>query len=679
MPYRIDFSNTTKEQIIVEDGTIENTRSSLDIPGRNITGYGTIVGQNFIRLLENFASPSPPRTPIEGQLWFDSNSKRLKVSDSTADAGTNNNNWRPASGVHTQDSEPTNPLIGDLWVDTSTKSLYLYTGSTFILVGPEFSDGLSTGATPSKIIGTDNIEYTVLKLEIEGKPNVIVSPYSFTPKNNINGFATIKPGINIATSNISGQGTLKVIGTSENAENLIVGNTTVGASNFLRSDQISTTNYKLKIKTNDGIDIGTSDTTSLSVDGNNTVLTNKAGANIDFKVGSGFDTVLRIAAQNSNVGIKKLAPEHELDVGGDIRADGAILADSTASSTGTTSGSIQTKGGLGVGENANIGQNLKVFGNTTLVGDLIPDGITNSIGQDTNRFDFIYSNVVSANTFIGNLQGSLTGNLNGTATQLRSPTTFRIKGDITSQDIEFDGKIGPSIKEFDTTIDPGFIGNKEFAENEILFDNDEFIINRKLNNEGLLKVSKGALLKSIPQFPVGMIVPYVGVNAPPIAQYGGEWIVCDGRELSRNTYEDLFEVVGTQFGTPSDNTLFKIPDLRGRIPLGFDASGSNVSADASQIGFTGGADTVTIAEDQIPDHKHDLINDDNGSPYYATRKVEEAATGGASAWNSPTGDATSAIPFTGGILNYANNGQRDINVMNPFLAINFIIWTGKEV
>ena len=56
MPYEILFTDyVNKLGIVVEDGTI-NQETSLKIPGRNSTAYGTVIAENFLHLLENFAS-----------------------------------------------------------------------------------------------------------------------------------------------------------------------------------------------------------------------------------------------------------------------------------------------------------------------------------------------------------------------------------------------------------------------------------------------------------------------------------------------------------------------------------------------------------------------------------------------------------------------------------------------
>ena len=67
------------------------------MPGRNTTAYGSAIAENFLHLLENFASATEPSIPAEGQLWYDPiRVEQLKVYDGT--------NW-----VSFQNSKATQP------------------------------------------------------------------------------------------------------------------------------------------------------------------------------------------------------------------------------------------------------------------------------------------------------------------------------------------------------------------------------------------------------------------------------------------------------------------------------------------------------------------------------------------------------------------------------------------
>jgi microcystin-dependent protein len=91
--------------------------------------------------------------------------------------------------------------------------------------------------------------------------------------------------------------------------------------------------------------------------------------------------------------------------------------------------------------------------------------------------------------------------------------------------------------------------------------------------------------------PCGMIVNFSGDNAP------NGWLICDGREISKTTYSDLFDVIGTKYGSASNSNNFKLPDLGERIPSGF-KSGTN------SLGNTGGNSSITLTTGQLPSHTH---------------------------------------------------------------------------
>ena len=68
MAYQVTKTDGTN--IIVNDGTINTTDTSLKLLGKNFFGYGEIVAENFVHLLEHFASDTAPANPVDGQLWF---------------------------------------------------------------------------------------------------------------------------------------------------------------------------------------------------------------------------------------------------------------------------------------------------------------------------------------------------------------------------------------------------------------------------------------------------------------------------------------------------------------------------------------------------------------------------------------------------------------------------------
>jgi microcystin-dependent protein len=92
--------------------------------------------------------------------------------------------------------------------------------------------------------------------------------------------------------------------------------------------------------------------------------------------------------------------------------------------------------------------------------------------------------------------------------------------------------------------------------------------------------------------PTGVIHPYAGPAAPM------SWILCDGSAVSRTLYAALFGVCGTLYGSGDGSSTFNVPDLRGRVPAGFAASGGHV--DVSTLGNQEG----TVLGSRRPKHPH---------------------------------------------------------------------------
>ncbi|GID61187.1 hypothetical protein Aco03nite_095910 [Actinoplanes couchii] len=82
--------------------------------------------------------------------------------------------------------------------------------------------------------------------------------------------------------------------------------------------------------------------------------------------------------------------------------------------------------------------------------------------------------------------------------------------------------------------------------------------------------SQAKPLVPVGQMVVGTVTPYAArVDAAAIEERG--WLYCDGRELSRSDYEDLFRVIGTLHGGGDGSTTFNLPDYRGYFLRGVDA------------------------------------------------------------------------------------------------------------
>ena len=120
MSYELDWSNPGKPTITLNPGQKDSTATSLVLFGKGAPNYGEGQQENFIRLLENFASPTEPVNPTIGQIWFNTDLNQLAVYN-------NERKWVPLSGVYVQDDEPL-PAIsypGTLWYKPSTGNFFI--------------------------------------------------------------------------------------------------------------------------------------------------------------------------------------------------------------------------------------------------------------------------------------------------------------------------------------------------------------------------------------------------------------------------------------------------------------------------------------------------------------------------------------------------------------------------
>ena len=172
MAYKVDKFNGTF-LVNVADGSIDTT-TDLRFIGKNYAGYGEVQNENFLHLMENFSNTAPPPKAQIGQIWYDSTStvKKLKFWDGTQ--------WKVASGALSQGTPPAGLTAGELWFDTSTNQVSVWTGTNFVLVGPESTPELESTATFSEIVkDVFDINHTILRVNVQDTTVMIFSSTEF--------------------------------------------------------------------------------------------------------------------------------------------------------------------------------------------------------------------------------------------------------------------------------------------------------------------------------------------------------------------------------------------------------------------------------------------------------------------------------------------------------------------
>ena len=243
----------------IADGTIDTT-TDLTLIGKNYSGYGELLNENLIKLLENFSNNSQPSSPVEGQIWWDSANDLLKVYNGTS--------FKVISGSTSSASQPTGAIAGDLWFDSANQQLYVYNGATWVLIGPSFTSVTGTsGAVVETVL--DNLGSSHVVVKIYSNETVVATvskDATFTPQSAISGFATITPGVQLSSA-ITGA-TFR--GDATNAQLL----DNLDSTQFLRSDTNDTMTGILTIANDSGVIIGTDNDLILNVSGANALISN---------------------------------------------------------------------------------------------------------------------------------------------------------------------------------------------------------------------------------------------------------------------------------------------------------------------------------------------------------------------------------------------------------------------
>ena len=700
MSYQVKYTETTnpsKPPITVDDQTV-NSQTDLKFVGKNYAGYASYMAENFLHLLENFAKNSAPTQPVEGQLWYDNSPdvNLLKVYDGTV--------WTAAGSVKKFPTAPSVGIIGDLWVNTNTQQLHVYSGSNWLLIGPQYSSGAKTGPEVETIVDSNNISHSVITFWANNNKVAILSKEAFKPKLYIPGFTTIGQGFNISTVDAdSASSPTKMWGTASQADALVIAKLPVAASNFLRGDVISTSNVPLNIRASGGLSIGTDLSFNIGQDLSSTILYSKtSGGTVDFKLtaSNGIVTTVLHVDSNSRIGVNTISPQEALDVNGNIITSGNI-----------TSSGLTTSNTLEVNSTSTFGDDiftsgkietsyLDIDGNPFTYPVIIPgpsdaaDAIYD-IGSSTRRFRNIYAQEF-VGSFNGAFTGSLSGSISGSAAKLSSPTTFRLIGDVASDDIDFDGQTpqpghDPGLIEFTTSISQNLITAKQAVTSSK--SDDLLLVYRSGVDSGLKRVTKQAFVANIPTVPVGCLMPFAGTVLP------NGYLLCDGGEVSISDYPELFGTIGYTYkrlGLRGKNT-FALPDLRGRFPLGpdsmdngntvpdkddptilIDAGGGSANrvtaSSADNIGEGNGIEELSIQLNNLPEHKHTLQSG-SGAQYFAGGSPTGAADGGTIAGYGISAGATGyGLPNSGGVSS-SRLGDA-VSIMNPYITLNYIIFTG---
>lgn len=147
------------------------------------------------------------------------------------------------------------------------------------------------------------------------------------------------------------------------------------------------------------------------------------------------------------------------------------------------------------------------------------------------------------------------------------------------------------------------------------------------------------------------------------------WAFCDGQILPLSQNTALFSLLGTTYGGDGKSN-FALPDLQGRAPM-FYGQGPGLSL--HDIGETGGSETVTLLQTEIPSHSHQAkatttagtaTNPTDGIWAVAGSRRAPTSLYSTTAAAGTTMSAQALAP---------TGGSQPHNNMPPYLTMNFII------
>ena len=144
----------------------------------------------------------------------------------------------------------------------------------------------------------------------------------------------------------------------------------------------------------------------------------------------------------------------------------------------------------------------------------------------------------------------------------------------------------------------------------------------------------------------GRVFAHAGTNDPAGA------LLCDGRAVSRREYWELFDAIGTTYGTGDGSSTFNLPNIESRTIIG--------ESDSYALGATGGEETHKLTKNEMPKHAHYLHQHDNSGTLTAWVGAVE---------NRKVSKSMENI--------YNEGGDQPHNNMQPYIVMRYFITTGK--
>jgi microcystin-dependent protein len=145
------------------------------------------------------------------------------------------------------------------------------------------------------------------------------------------------------------------------------------------------------------------------------------------------------------------------------------------------------------------------------------------------------------------------------------------------------------------------------------------------------------------------------------------WLACNGQTVAISVYDVLYTLIGTTYGGDGVQT-FRVPDLRGRVPI---SQGTGGGLSPRVLGQIAGEEAHTLLVQEIPSHSHALLSSNAVGSTATPGSTVHLATASANTLYAPQASVTSYDVMAPSIGQ--NGSSIDHNNMMPTLTGNYCI------
>lgn len=154
-----------------------------------------------------------------------------------------------------------------------------------------------------------------------------------------------------------------------------------------------------------------------------------------------------------------------------------------------------------------------------------------------------------------------------------------------------------------------------------------------------------------------------GLNFAPTG-----WAFCNGQLLPLSQNTALFSLLGTNYGGDGRSN-FALPNLQNRAPL---HPGQGPGLSLRELGETGGEQTVTLLQTEMPQHTHSTVQAKSAGGSNDPKDNLWATAGSQRPAPSFYSSSSPNTPMNAGALS-PQGGSQSHNNMPPYLVLNFCI------